>query len=163
MPEVDDALTMQQIMNALDKAHEVTKRLALESMLVSDVTMAGQPVPFEIFGAGGLWGAAGKEDPTTMEHVLALSSQAPRRDDWVPDWVLAYALLFALELASDGARRLSPELRERHPDVPWAAIMELRDLIHRGVLGPVWVTAYRHLDAIVALLFPIYFEMTSGR
>ncbi len=161
MPEYDDALTVRQLFQSLDKAHEVTKRLALESLLVSDMTMDGRPVPLRLFATGGLWGAAGKEDPVSTDRLLLLEAQPPSRDDWVPNWVLAYALLLALELASDAVRRLSPELRQQHSEVPWSEIMGLRDLIHSDSLVGVWGFAYHHLDAVAASLFPIYSDLTS--
>jgi uncharacterized protein with HEPN domain len=34
-----------------------------------------------------------------------------------------YALTRCLEIISEAARRLSPAVRERHPELPWRAIM----------------------------------------
>jgi uncharacterized protein with HEPN domain len=34
-----------------------------------------------------------------------------------------YAVTRCLEIISEAARRLSPEMRARHPDLPWRAIM----------------------------------------
>jgi uncharacterized protein with HEPN domain len=34
-----------------------------------------------------------------------------------------YAAPAALEIISEAARRLAPSVRERHPDLPWRAIM----------------------------------------
>ena len=34
-----------------------------------------------------------------------------------------YAATRALEIVSEAARRLSPPVRERHPELPWRAIM----------------------------------------
>jgi len=39
------------------------------------------------------------------------------------DWLASYAVTRALEIISEAARRLPPDLRERHPDLPWRAIM----------------------------------------
>ena len=44
-------------------------------------------------------------------------------DEFKADRRAFYAATRALEIISEAARRLSPDLRERHPSLPWRAIM----------------------------------------
>jgi uncharacterized protein with HEPN domain len=46
-------------------------------------------------------------------------------DEFKADRRAFYAVTRCLEIVSEAARRLSPELRDRHPDLPWRAIMGL--------------------------------------
>ncbi len=44
-------------------------------------------------------------------------------EDFKADRLRFYAATRALEIISEAARRLPPELQERHPHLPWRAIM----------------------------------------
>ena len=44
-------------------------------------------------------------------------------DEFEADQRTFYAVTRCLEIISEAARRLSPELRSRYPDLPWRAIM----------------------------------------
>jgi uncharacterized protein with HEPN domain len=45
------------------------------------------------------------------------------QEDFEADRRTFYAVTRCLEIISEAARRLSPEVRDRHPDLPWRAIM----------------------------------------
>src|SRR5580704_15412099 len=53
------------------------------------------------------------------EFVAGLSSDA-----FAINRQVFYAVTRCLEIISEAARRLSPTLRERHPHLPWRAIMD---------------------------------------
>ena len=42
------------------------------------------------------------------------------------------AVLYEIVVLGEAARRLSPDLRERHPDVPWRDIIGLRSVVTHG-------------------------------
>jgi hypothetical protein len=49
--------------------------------------------------------------------------------------VLEVATLHWLEIIGEAANRVSEDVRFRHPDVPWRAIIDFRNLLDRVVLG----------------------------
>lgn len=62
----------------------------------------------------------------------------------------------ALRLAAIGefSRKLSPEMRERHPSIPWGQIYKLRNIVshHYDRIDAeiIWVTASERLDELEA-------------
>ncbi|HEX9288168.1 MAG TPA: HepT-like ribonuclease domain-containing protein [Anaeromyxobacteraceae bacterium] len=53
------------------------------------------------------------------------------RDEIAADEVVQLALARLLEILSEASLKLSPELRDAHPEIPWAEIRGLRNrLVH---------------------------------
>ncbi|CAA7613387.1 DUF86 domain-containing protein [Magnetospirillum sp. UT-4] len=53
------------------------------------------------------------------------------REDLDGDEMLTFALLHAIQVVGEAAAKISPEARADHPDVPWAAIIGMRNrLVH---------------------------------
>jgi uncharacterized protein with HEPN domain len=69
------------------------------------------------------------------------------RDELVQIWVLRH-----LQLIGEAARRLSEEVRTQHPEIPWAAIIALRNfLVHDYFavnLDIVWQVVDRDIPAL---------------
>jgi uncharacterized protein with HEPN domain len=63
-----------------------------------------------------------------------------------------YAITRCLEIISEASRRLSPEMKARHPDIPWRQVSgsgniyrhEYEDVAHRLV----WGTVHEFLPAL---------------
>jgi len=60
------------------------------------------------------------------------------RDDFAADRKTVYAVVRALEIISEASRRLPAELRDRHPQIDWAAV---------GAAGNVYRHEYEGVDA----------------
>ena len=54
------------------------------------------------------------------------------KDQLLADWLATAALERFLEIVGEGVKRLPPDLRLRHPDVPWKEIAGTRDHLSHG-------------------------------
>jgi len=74
--------------------------------------------------------------------------------DFVADETLCYAVAQRLTTVGEAVAKLSPEIRARHPSVPWQDIVGLRNiLVHEyfGIHWPlVWQTALDHAPVLRA-------------
>jgi len=79
-----------------------------------------------------------------------------KRPDLDNDRLLGLALVRLLEVIGEAATRVPPELRDRHPEVPWAQIIALRHrLIHaydQVDLDIVWEIASHDLPELLQQL-----------
>lgn len=66
-----------------------------------------------------------------------------------------YAVICCLEIISEASRRLGPELKARHPGIPWRDIADAgnfyRHAYHRVSLDNVWKTVHDQLNPLVAV------------
>jgi uncharacterized protein with HEPN domain len=67
-----------------------------------------------------------------------------------------YAVTRALEIISEAARRLPTELRDRHPQLPWRAIMGVGNVYRHNydtvAEEYVWRTVHESLPALLAVV-----------
>lgn len=92
-----------------------------------------------------------KGDRLRLAHILESALMISRwlmavaKDRFFEDELLQEAVIRRLEVIGEAAKNVSPELKERHPEVPWKEMSGMRDvLIHEyfGVdLEQVWETA----------------------
>jgi uncharacterized protein with HEPN domain len=86
-------------------------------------------------------------DEVYLRHILEaldriVTYTRDGRDRFMADQMVQDATVRNLEIVGEATKRLSPEVRTAHPDIPWASMSGMRDvLIHNymGVdLGIVW-------------------------
>lgn len=69
------------------------------------------------------------------------------------------AVVFQILILGEAAKRLTPDFRSRHPQIPWSDIMRMRDkLIHHYEsidVGEVWKAAREDVPALMAVLEPL--------
>ena len=69
------------------------------------------------------------------------------RDELVQNWVVHH-----LQIIGEAVRGLTGELRERHPEVPWAQIIGMRNLLVHHYFGidtdAVWNVIDKHLGGL---------------
>ena len=69
------------------------------------------------------------------------------------------AILHQLMVMGEAVKRLSPEFRARHPDIPWALVAAMRDKLIHGYdivdLDEVWKTAEADVPDLLAWIEPL--------
>ena len=77
-------------------------------------------------------------------------------EQFASDWVIQNGLIRELEIMGEAAGRVSRELAETHPDIPWREITGIRHkLIHDYFevdLEVVWRTATENVPAVLGSL-----------
>lgn len=103
-----------------------------------------------------------RDDLTRLRHMIEFAQRALRfvehrsREDLDQDQMLTLALIKAIETVGEAASKLSPEFRERHPELPWPSIMGMRHkLVHAYFevnLDMVWHTTLHELPSLIQAL-----------
>jgi uncharacterized protein with HEPN domain len=101
-------------------------------------------------------------DESRLKHMLdaaraALAFTAGRtRADLSADLMLQFALVRALEIVGEAAARMSEPTRTAHPEIPWTAIIGMRNRLVHGYfdvdLEIVWRTTTESLPPLIASL-----------
>ncbi|MBW0002467.1 MAG: DUF86 domain-containing protein [Hyphomicrobiales bacterium] len=76
--------------------------------------------------------------------------------DFLNDQKTFYAVTRALEIVSEAARRLPADLRERHPELPWRAILGIGNVYGHNYDNVaeeiVWHTVQKGLEPLLAVI-----------
>lgn len=84
----------------------------------------------------------------------ALAAASSRtRSDLEGDWLGTYAIVLALQIVGEAARRVSEDLRSGHPEVPWSRIVGFRNRVVHGYdrwnLDRVWEIVQEDVPALI--------------
>ena len=106
-----------------------------------------------------------RDDLVYVGHMLDTARKAVRRvvgktrADFDADEDLRIVLTHLIQTIGEAARRVSPEVRTRHPEVPWNAIVGMRHRIVHDYINVdediVWEVASKRLEPLVDLLVRI--------
>jgi uncharacterized protein with HEPN domain len=98
-----------------------------------------------------------RDDRARLEDILQAISSIARyasrgglafdRNELVQSW-----MVYHLTLIGEAAARLSPGVRDRHPEVPWPRVIGMRNILVHGYfaidLEEVWVTVERRVPVL---------------
>lgn len=101
-------------------------------------------------------------DTTYIRHMLDFSRQAVgftrggKRADLDTNIMLALAVTRLIELIGEAARKVSPDLRHSHPEIPWLQIIGTRDRLAHGYIEVdndiIWRIVTDNLPALIKQL-----------
>jgi uncharacterized protein with HEPN domain len=101
-------------------------------------------------------------DQVYIGHMVDLSrkvvekTRAITREDFDRDENLRLATAHLLQTIGEAARRVSRELQQQHPEIPWSAIIGMRHKVVHDYMGidedVVWKTAREEVPRLGALL-----------
>jgi uncharacterized protein with HEPN domain len=90
-----------------------------------------------------------------IESIIAVTSE----HSFLADQVLQAAVLHHLTVIGEAVNRLSPEVRNSHPEVPWRQIVSVRNrIVHANFeldWKILWVTATEEVPALRARISAI--------
>ena len=102
------------------------------------------------------------DDSVYVGHMLDMSKKATRlaqgkdRAEFDRDEALQLALAHLIQIIGEAARRVSPEFRDAHPQIPWRAIVGMRHKIVHDYMDVdediVWDTVRHELLPLVTQL-----------
>jgi uncharacterized protein with HEPN domain len=101
-------------------------------------------------------------DANRLRHMLDAAREAvefgagQKRDDLIHNRVLALALVRCIEIIGEAAAKVSPELRSKYPEIPWADIIGMR---HRLVHAYYEIDLGRICDTLTADLPPMISQL----
>jgi len=100
-----------------------------------------------------------KDDVVPLRHALDAAEKAilflegRRREDLEEDEMLGFAIVRLLEIIGEAAKLVSPDLRERHPEIPWSAMVGMRNRLIHGYFDVnydiVWDTVTSDLPPVI--------------
>ncbi len=100
------------------------------------------------------------------ESVLEFMADRPRAD-LDRDRMLLFALLRAIEVVGEAAGKVSEDTRARHPDIPWTAIVGMRNRLIHGYFDIdtdiVWKTVSQEIPLLLTRLRAVATIGRDGR
>ncbi len=100
-----------------------------------------------------------KDEFVYVGHMLDKAHEAlslvrgKTRQDYDSDSIIRLALTHLIQVIGEAARRVSPQFRDRHPQIPWEAIAGMRSKIVHDYMNVdedmVWDSVMQELQPLI--------------
>jgi uncharacterized protein with HEPN domain len=110
-----------------------------------------------------------RSDAAFLADILAAARDAQgfiegtTFDEFSADRRTVYAVTRAFEIIGEASKRISPDFKEKHPELPWKLMAGMRDKLIHGYFGVdlevLWKTACERLPSIVPQLVKLLTEI----
>jgi uncharacterized protein with HEPN domain len=111
-------------------------------------------------------------DRTRLKHILDAAGKIEefvhgmKQGGFAVDSKTQSAVIYQLQIIGEAAKRVSKDIKDRHPDVDWETFADVRDaLAHeyfRVEPGDVWKTATEDIPQLRTQVEGILAELESG-
>jgi uncharacterized protein with HEPN domain len=92
------------------------------------------------------------------QHVLEFA-QGLSRADLETDAMRLSAILYQIQIVGEATKRLSPEFRSQHSDIPWSRAAGMRDMIahqyDRIDIDIVWTVIQQSIPDFLEMIAPL--------
>jgi len=105
-----------------------------------------------------------RDDAYLLDMLLAARkirefTRAVSWERFQADEVLQHAVMRLIQITGEAARKVSAELKQAHPEIPWPAIVGMRHrMVHeyfRIIPDKVWEVVEKDIPALISLLEPL--------
>ena len=98
-------------------------------------------------------------DIVSSARLILTYVEGVRREQFIRDTRLQDSVIRRIEIIGEAVRRLSSEFREQHPNVPWQAMMGMRNRMIHGYddidMDVVWDTAQDSIPRLLSMIEPL--------
>ena len=85
---------------------------------------------------------------------------------FLADELMQHGIMRLIQILGEAARKVSPEFRESHPEIPWQGIIGMRNrMVHeyfRIIPAKVWEVIRGEIPALLLLLEPLVPRDSTG-
>ena len=105
-----------------------------------------------------------RDDAHLLDMLLAARkirgfTQGVSWERFQSDELMQHGIMRLIQIAGEAARKISPEFKEAHPEIPWQEIVGMRHrMVHeyfRIIPGKVWEVVEADIAELISLLEPL--------
>jgi uncharacterized protein with HEPN domain len=75
------------------------------------------------------------QDIMTMMEKIESFTAGMTKEDFIEDYMAHFAVIRAMEVMGEAAKNVPPDVRQKHPEIPWKKMAGLRDKVIHGYFG----------------------------